>query len=406
MERQGFLRSGRGKIMKIAYLDCFSGISGDMFLSALLDAGLPFPDLQERLSTLPLGGYRLVKEETARNHIHGTTFSVHCEGTHHHRNFKDIQKIISKGSFSEQVKEKSIQIFRSLAVVEGRIHAKPPEAVHFHEVGAVDSIIDIVGGVYGVEKLGIHSIFASKIPLGSGFVKTAHGRMPLPAPATIALLGDIPVFDSGVQQEMVTPTGAALLKGLAVAFGEMPAMKVHQIGYGAGSRDLPDRPNMLRILIGEQDAGLETDTVAVLEANIDDMSPEGLGYLMERLFEAGALDVAFFPAQMKKSRPGVQVQVIGYPPRKDRLMEVFFSESSTLGVRFQYTERKVLQREATEVESPWGRIRVKSISRPNGTRRFDPEYDVCRDIARNHSVSLEEVYTWVKGLRLDVKDSI
>ena len=222
---------------------------------------------------------------------------------------------------------------------------KPPDAVHFHEVGAVDSIIDIVGCVYGVEALGIHSIYASKIPVGSGFVKTAHGRMPLPAPATIALLSDIPVFDSGVQQEMVTPTGAALLKGLAVGFGEMPAMKVRRIGYGAGSRDLPDRPNMLRILIGEQDAGPGTDIVVVLETNIDDMSPERLGYLMERLFDAGALDVAFFPAQMKKNRPGVQVQVIGYPPQRDGLLKVFFGESSTLGIRFQYTERKVLQRE-------------------------------------------------------------
>ena len=388
--------------MKIAYLDCFSGISGDMFLSALLDAGLSFPDLETRLSTLPLSGYRVEKGETARNHIHGTTFSVHCQGTHQHRNFNDIRKIIRQGDFSDLVKEKSIQIFQSLAVVEGRIHDKPPEAVHFHEVGAVDSIIDIVGCVYGVETLGIHSIYASKIPLGSGFVKTAHGRMPLPAPATMALLSDIPVFDSGVQQEMVTPTGAALLKGLAVAFGEMPAMKVQQIGYGAGSRDLPDRPNMLRILIGEQDAGLETDTVAVLEANIDDMSAEGLGYLMERLYDAGALDVAFFPAQMKKNRPGVQVQVIGHPSRKDRLLEVFFSESSTLGVRFQYTERKVVQREGAEVESPWGRIRVKAISRPNGTKRFEPEYEVCKEIAQKHSISLEEVYAWIKGLAIGI----
>ncbi len=384
--------------MKIAYLDCFSGISGDMFLSALLDAGLSFPDLQERLSTLPLSGYRLVKGGAARNHIHGTTFSVLCEGIHQHRNFKDIEEIISRGDFSEQVKEKSIQIFRSLAVVEGRIHGKPPEAVHFHEVGAVDSIIDIVGGVYGVQTLGIHSIYASKIPLGSGFVKTAHGRMPLPAPATLALLCDIPVFDSGVQQEMVTPTGAALLKGLAVAFGEMPPMKVQQIGYGAGSRDLPDRPNMLRILIGEQDAEQKSDTVVVLEANIDDMSPEALGYLMERLFDAGALDVAFFPAQMKKNRPGVQIQVIGDPPRKNRLLDIFFSESSSLGVRFQYTERKILQREEMEVESPWGRIRVKSISRPDGTKRFEPEYEACKEIAHDRSLSLEQVYAWVKGL--------
>ena len=395
------MRSNREKLMKIAYLDCFSGISGDMLLSAMLDAGLSFPDLQERLQTLPLGGYRMVKGNADRNHIHGTTFSVHCQGTHQHRNFKDIRTIIHQGEFSKQVKETSIQIFRSLAVVEGRIHNRPADEVHFHEVGAVDSIIDIVGAVYGVEELGIQSIYASKIPLGSGFVKTAHGRMPIPAPATIALLCDIPVFDSGVQQEMVTPTGAALLKGLACAFGEMPAMKAQRIGYGAGSRDLPDRPNMLRMIIGEQNAGMETDTVVALETNIDDMSPERLGYLMDCLFDAGALDVAFFPAQMKKNRPGVQVQVISYPQQKDRLLEIFFRESSTLGVRFQFTERKILQREKAEVESPWGKIQVKSISRQNGTKRFAPEYEVCRNIAQHHSVSLEEVYDWVKGLTVD-----
>ena len=387
--------------MKIAYFDCFSGISGDMILSAMLDAGLSFPDLEERLRTLPLDGYHIVKGNADRNHIHGTTFSVQCEGAHHHRNFKDIRGIIKQGEFSEQVKETSIQIFRSLAEVEGRIHNRPADEVHFHEVGAIDSIIDIVGAVYGVEKLDIQSIYASRIPLGSGFVKTAHGRMPLPAPATIALLGDIPVFDSGVQKEMVTPTGAALLKGLVCAFGEMPAMKVQQIGYGAGSRDLPDRPNMLRILMGEQDAGTGTDTVLVLEANIDDMSPERLGYLMDLLFDAGALDVAFFPAQMKKNRPGVQVQVIGYPAHRDQLLEIFFSESSTLGVRFQFTERKVLQRAKAEVESPWGKIQVKSISGGNGTKRFEPEYEVCRNIAQHHHVSLEEVYRWVKQLTVD-----
>jgi len=311
--------------MKIAYLDCFSGISGDMFIGALLDAGLSFEDLEQTIQALPFDSFHLEMKREARSQIFGTRFVVKTEGQEQApRNLEIIRNIIRKGSLSSGVKDKSIRIFEELASVEGKIHNKPPEEVHFHEVGAVDSIIDIVGTVYGLERLGITSLFVSPLPLGSGFVETAHGRIPIPAPATATLLEGVPVYDSGVHHEMVTPTGAALVKGLATSFGPMPPMMVEKIGYGVGTRDLSDRPNLARILIGHMQTEGQVDTVIILEANIDDTSPEWLGFLMDRLFDAGALDVVFCPVQMKKNRPGVQIQVMGRPDQQDALMGMRF----------------------------------------------------------------------------------
>ncbi|UCF55793.1 MAG: LarC family nickel insertion protein, partial [Deltaproteobacteria bacterium] len=237
--------------MKIAYLDCFSGISGDMFLGALLDAGLAFEELKKSLGTLPLDRYSLEMKREERGDLFGTRFVVKVEKEkQEHRGLMDIKKIIQAGGLSKEVQKKSIQIFESIAREEGKIHNCPPEKAHFHEVGALDSVIDIVGGVFGIEFLGIASISASSLPLGSGFAKTEHGTIPIPAPATVALLKGIPVYDSGLKHELVTPTGAALVKGLAGSFGSMPSMTVERVGYGAGSRDLPDRPNLLRIIIG------------------------------------------------------------------------------------------------------------------------------------------------------------
>jgi hypothetical protein len=298
---------------------------------------------------------------------------------------------------TDSVKKKSMAIFESLARVEGHIHNLPPDQVHFHEVGAVDSIIDIVGAVYALEILGIERLVVSPLPLGSGFVKTAHGRIPVPAPATLALLKGVPVLNSGVQQEMVTPTGAPLATGLAASFGPMPPMVVQNVGYGVGSRELRDRPNLLRIIIGHEEHGKQTDTVVVLETNLDDMRPEGLGYLMERLLEAGALDVVFLPAQMKKNRPGVQVQVIGSPEQKDRLMEIMVQETTTLGIRFRYSRRMVLERNQETVESPWGGITVKRVIQEKSSRLV-PEYDVCREIALKNKIPLRDIYQWIESL--------
>jgi hypothetical protein len=255
--------------------------------------------------------------------------------------------------------------------------------------------MDIVGTLYGVERLGISNIYSSALPLGYGFVNTDHGRIPLPAPAAIALLKGVPVYDSGLNRELVTPTGAALVRGLAKSFGKMPPMIVERIGYGAGSMDLPDRPNLLRILIGEESAEELVDTIAVLEANLDDTNPEWLGFLMDRLLEAGALDVVFYPAQMKKNRPGTMVQVIGRPDQQNDLMKVLFRESTTLGVRYRYSQRKVLERSSVEIEGPWGKMEVKKVRLPDGSFQFHPEYEVCRKIALNTGIPLKEIYYWV-----------
>lgn len=384
--------------MKVAYLDCFSGISGDMFLGALLDAGLAFNDLETRLNTLPLDGYHLNIQKEIKNHISGTRFSVAMDaGDQPLRHLKDIREIITKSGLSPQVKSKSIEVFEELAAVEGKIHNQPAEKVHFHEVGAVDSIIDITGALIGIEALGIQSVSVSPIPLGSGFIETAHGTLPTPAPATIELLKGFPIYDSGVKHELVTPTGAALVKCLGASFGDMPPMIVEDIGYGAGQRDLPDRPNMLRILIGKSVSDRETETVVILETHMDDMNPEWAGFLMEKLFEAGALDVIFFPIQMKKNRPGLQVQVLGLPDKRKVLSDILFRESTTLGVRFHHVQREILKRTAVELGSPWGELKVKKITGHDGISFFQPEYEACREIALKKDVPLREIYNWVAG---------
>lgn len=381
--------------MKLAYLDCFSGVSGDMFLGALLDAGLPFGELEAALETMPLGGYSLESETVSRSGLAGRTFRVHIQKeTHHPRNVRAICGIIEASGLSERVKAGSIEMFERLAWVEAVAHGTEPEKVHFHEVGAVDSIIDIVGSVFGLEALGIEDLYVSPLPLGSGFVKTAHGQIPVPAPATVALLEGIPVYDSGQRREMVTPTGALLVTSLGCSFGRMPPMKVHKVGYGAGSGDPEGRPNLLRILLGEPWGGTSTDTVVVIETNVDDMSPEWMGYLMERLFEHGALDVVFSPTQMKKNRPGARVEIIGRPPDRDALMEVLLRESTALGTRFRYSERMVLGRKNVVVESPWGPFQVKEVTGTDGRKTYLPEFNECRRVAVEKDIPLKEVFAW------------
>jgi uncharacterized protein (TIGR00299 family) protein len=382
--------------MKLAYLDCFSGVSGDMFLGALLDAGLPFDELERALQSLSLEGYALEALRESKNHLFGTRFKVTIvEDKQGSRSFAEIRALIQASRLSEPVKAKSLEIFESLAVEEGKIHHCAPEDVHFHEVGATDSIIDIVGSVFGIAYLDVTTLYASSVPLGSGFAETRHGRIPIPAPATVALLKGIPVYDSGLKQELVTPTGAALLKGVVAAFGTMPPIVVETVGYGVGTRDLTDRPNLLRIMVGRDPSGTQTDTVIILEANLDDTNPEWFGFLMDRLFEAGALDVVFCPIQMKKNRPGLLVQVMGQPHQQDTLMEILFKESSTLGIRFRYSQRKILERAFLEMESPWGTIRAKKVFRPDGSFEIMPEYEACRKIAEEKGLPLKEIYRWV-----------
>lgn len=382
--------------MKIAYLDCFSGISGDMFLGALLDLGLPPDELRHALKGLPLAGWELHTAKEGRNHIFGTRLVVKVDPqTQVARGLREVCELIEAGGLPPWVTQKSVELFQALAGEEAKIHHVQPEEIHFHEVGAVDSIVDVVGTLFGIERLGIGLVAASSLPLGSGFVETSHGPLPLPAPATLALLKGIPVYDSGLKAELVTPTGAALVKTLAVSFGALPPMTIEAVGYGVGTSQLPDRPNLLRIILGQDRPGADLETVVLLEANLDDTTPEWIGYLMERLFQAGALDVFFTPIQMKKNRPGTLVQVMGRPHEKEKLMHILFMESTTLGVRFHYSERKVLKRASLEMDSPWGRITVKQVVQPDGSSLLLPEYETCREIAAGKGIPIKEIYYWV-----------
>ncbi|TET54023.1 MAG: nickel pincer cofactor biosynthesis protein LarC [Desulfobacteraceae bacterium] len=385
--------------MKIAYLDCFSGISGDMFVGSLLDAGLPFEKLETILSGLKISGYKISAKKEGRNNIFGTRFLVSLqEEDQKVRHLDDIKEILEDSDLPLPVIEGSVQIFEKLAIIEGEIHHILPNEVHFHEVGALDSIADIVATVAGINLLGIEKLFASRIPVGTGMIASAHGKIPVPSPATIALLRDIPIYDSGQDVEMVTPTGAILITSLCSSFGPMPQMIVDSIGYGVGSRKLVDRPNLLRILIGSDIDKERSETVVVLESNLDDMNPELLGYLMDSLFDAGAKDVSFSPIQMKKNRPGTQLQVIGQPEDRERLTAIIFRESTTLGIRYSFSQRAVLKREGLVVDSPWGKMSLKKVINQDGRTVLMPEYEECRRIAQENHLALRDVYAWASGL--------
>jgi uncharacterized protein (TIGR00299 family) protein len=388
--------------MKTAYLDCFSGVSGDMLVGSLLDAGLPFEELERIISGLNLDGYTISAKKEGRNNIFGTQFHVSLNEKHQKaRYLKDIKEIIKRADIPLAVVEKCISVFEKLAKTEGEIHHISPDEIHFHEVGAIDSIIDIVASVVGIYLLGIEKLFVSRMPVGKGIITSAHGKIPLPSPATIALLEGIPIYDSGQEVEMITPTGAALITSLCSSFGPMPSMIVERVGYGVGSRTLADRPNLLRILIGNDIDKQRSETVVVLESNLDDMSPELLGYLMDRLFDAGAKDVTFSHIQMKKNRPGIQLQVIGQSEDKDRLSNIIFKESTTLGIRFNYSQRSILTRGEMMVESPWGEMRVKKVSNQGGKTALLPEYEECRRVAKANNLALRDVYAWAAALSSD-----
>ncbi|MBE9574754.1 MAG: nickel pincer cofactor biosynthesis protein LarC [Proteobacteria bacterium] len=388
--------------MKIAYLDCFSGISGDMFVGSLLDAGLPFEKLEKILTGLKISGYKISATKEGRNNIFGTRFLVSLqEEDQKVRHLDDIKEILKDSDLPLPVIEGSIQVFEKLAIIEGEIHHISPNEVHFHEVGAFDSIVDIVATVAGINLLGIEKLFASRIPVGTGMIASAHGKIPVPSPATIALLRSIPIYHSGQDVEMVTPTGAVLITSLCSSFGPMPQMIVDSIGYGVGSRTLVDRPNLLRILIGSDIDKDRSETVVVLESNLDDMNPELLGYLMDSLFDAGAKDVSFSPIQMKKNRPGTQLQVIGQPEDRERLTAIIFRESTTLGIRYRFSQRAVLKREGLVVDSPWGKMSLTKVINQDGRTVLMPEYEECRRVAQENNLALRDVYAWASGLSTD-----
>jgi len=375
--------------MRILYFDCFSGVSGDMSLAALLDLGLPREKLSQELAKLGLGNYSLEIFAGSRNGISALGLNVKAGAQEeHHRHFSDIRRMIEASTLEKSVKETSLGIFQRLAEAEAKVHGQRLEEVHFHEVGAVDSIVDIVGTAIGISHFAPERIFSSDLPMGRGFVECQHGRLPVPAPATLEILKGYPVKNVDVEGELVTPTGAAIVAALSTAADCWRGMKIDRIGYGMGKKEFPDRPNLLRLILGQTAEAYRSDQVAVLEANIDDMNPQFYDFLMERLFEHGALDVSLSPLLMKKNRPGTLLRVIVEEKDADGLSGVILRESTTLGVRSYPVSRKKLDREIREVETKYGKVRVKV----SGELRFQPEYDDCKRIALEKGVPIQEVY--------------
>jgi len=392
--------------LKIGYFDCFSGLSGDMILGALLDAELSLELLNAELAKLPIKGYRISASPARRGIITGTQVKITVEGAQEQRNLKDILDFIEKSTLSDKTKERSILIFNRLAEAEAKVHRLPVDKVHFHEVGAIDAIIDVVGAVIGLELLGIEALFSSPLPTGSGTAQTEQGIIPIPAPATLELIASsgaplrpTPYADS----ELVTPTGAAIVTTMA-SF-ESPNFFLESIGYGVGMHDVPSIPNVLPLWIGQmaeeqpgaRDVSGGQRKLLLLETNIDDMSPELLGYVMERLFERGALDVWFTPIQMKKNRPAVMLSVLAPPEVESEIVETILSETSTLGVRAQWMARHQSEREIIQFDSSLGQVTMK-VKRLRGQRvSLSPEFEDCRRLAQEHGLPLQEVYRIVNA---------
>ena len=379
----------------LAYFDCFSGISGDMTLGALVDLGVPVAWLEEELRRLPLSGFRLESTTAARGALRVHRLAVHIAAEKQSRTFADIRECIERAPFDDDVKGFSLEAFTRLAEAEAHIHGCRPEEVHFHEVGGTDALVDVIGTALCRKYLGIREVVVSPLPLGGGTVVCRHGVLPVPAPATLAILKDVPVYDNGEDGELVTPTGAALAVTLAAAFGPLPPLLLRRVGYGAGSRDTSSRPNVLRVILGERsDAAdaLRHDSAVMVETNIDDMNPEIFGYLMERLFADGALDVWWVPVQMKKNRPGTLLQVLCRHDRRQAVISRILSETTTLGVRHYEVRRTLLQRREVRAKTRLGEIAAKEIRTVDGQTVLVPEYESCRRVALAENIPLKHAY--------------
>jgi pyridinium-3,5-bisthiocarboxylic acid mononucleotide nickel chelatase len=428
---------------RVLYFDCFSGISGDMVLGAFLDAGLPFDDLKRALGSLAMPGYDITAERVLRAGVSATKFSVnehgghdhggahghdhphahehddhhgHDHGTGHshshthehgdhgdshrhshthnghgHRTLPEIFELIDRAALSAFGRSRAKELFQRLAAAEAAIHHTPVEQVHLHEVGALDSIIDIVGAVFALEWAGAERIVCSPLNVGGGMVESAHGLFPVPAPATLKLLGDAPVYSGAIRKELVTPTGALIATSYASSFGPIPPLAIEHIGYGAGTRDNPQTPNVLRILIGKAADHLPADRVVVIECEIDDMNPQLFGSAMDRLYAAGALEVFYVPVQMKKNRPGTLLTVVAPPELRATLADIVFRETTTIGLRYHEVERDVLPREIVRVDTPVGFIRFKLAWREGRVVNAVPEFEDCQAIAKAKNLSVKDV---------------
>jgi uncharacterized protein (TIGR00299 family) protein len=381
--------------MKVAYLDCFSGISGNMLLGALLHAGLPENVLRATLERLPLTGWELEIEQNRSSGLDACLVRVRAAETAGHRHLHDIEKIIADSGLVQPVIERSLAVFERLATAEARVHGTTPDRIHFHEVGALDAIIDIVGTVAGFHHLGVAQIICSPLPMPRGWTSCSHGKIPLPAPATCELLKNVPVYGDSLEQELVTPTGAALAAQLADDFGPLPAMALEATGYGSGTMQRRDgRPNLLRLIIGESMQMEEARRVEVIETHLDDWNPETWPHVCEQLLQGGALDVSLIPLQMKKGRPGFLLRVLSDPAHGLALKELILAETSSIGLRFHTMDRMTLPRESITVKTPWGRVQAKEVV-VHGKKRITPEYEDCRRLAQEQKIPLQDIYAHV-----------
>ena len=385
--------------MKILYFDCFSGISGDMIIGALIDLGLDIKFLEKDLRKLKLKDYRIESKKVIKNGISATKFDVIVKNIHdEERNIEEINKIIENSKVDDNIKGIIKEIFLKIANAEAKIHNKSINKIHFHEVGAIDTIIDVAGSVICLKKLGIERVYCSKLNVGTGFVEFSHGKFPVPAPATAEILKEVPVYHNNIEFELVTPTGAAIITSLTEKFGEMPSMKIEKIGYGAGTKDL-GQPNVLRVFLGDMDRE-GNEIINVIETNIDNMNPEIYPYVIDRLIENGALDAYLTSIIMKKGRTAIKLTALAEEKYTDKLCNIIFDETTTLGIRIYPARRKKLEREIKTVKTKYGNVRVKISKLNDEIKNISPEYEDCVNIAKKNKIPLKKVYEEVKNYKL------
>lgn len=390
---------------KIAYFDCFAGISGDMCLGALVDAGVKLSDIEKELKRLPIKNYSLKSRKVLRNGISATKVDViiKAEGKRQKakgKKWKDIEKIIKTSQLSEKLKQKGLKIFKSLFEAEARVHGEPFNTVHLHELGGIDCIVDIFGTIIGLDALGVEKIYTSPINLGNGSVKTEHGILPVPAPATIELLRGYPVYSSEIPFELTTPTGAVIISALKSKTSPLPETRIERVGYGAGNKNIKTMPNTLRILIGEEiKADRGEDFVTIIETNIDDMNPQIYGHVMERLFKAGALDVFLENIIMKKGRPAVKLTVISKEVDIEKLSSILFQETTTIGLRFYNAHRKTLDREIKKINTTYGDVRIKLSTLKDKVVNISPEYEDLKAISKKTKIPIKKIVEEIMSLR-------
>lgn len=378
--------------MKIAYGDLIGGVSGDMFVAALLDLGLPLAKLKSALKKIPTLKFELKFTRKTIHSLSAAQFRVICSRNEPTRSWKQIRELIQRSSLDADVKATGIKIFARLAAAEGKIHGVSPDKVHFHEIGATDSIVDIMAASIGIHELGIDNFHFSPIPMGRGMISSKHGPLPVPGPATLELLKGIPVVGIGVEGETVTPTGGAIVSALGKGFGDQPSMTIEKIGYGAGQKEWTDRPNLFRLVLGSAVASWGQEEMLVIETNIDDMNPEFYDYVVDRLFAAGARDVFLSAIQMKKNRPGTLLRIIAEPRERENIARILFHETSTIGLRYYPVGRMILKRSMATVKTRYGNVRIKVIDVPDGTKRVAPEYDDLKRIATAKKIPLKTLH--------------